>query len=372
MLSRLFCIAIAVTFISGCSKQVDHTPAFFAQGKPPNLFDWNILRIDGNQLVPTTGVMPYTLNSTLFSDYAHKFRTINIPDNQIITINDDGTLNFPTGSVISKTFYYPKGKQTNIELTEQKDFEQFIDLAKNHLVETRLLVKRAEGWAVFPYVWNKEQNQATLERFGRSIDFTGEDTKGQSHTFTYNVPDVNQCAGCHVWSKGKGLQPIGPKVRHLNRSVKRGTESINQLRLMANNLLVDLSDKNADHFPANVYSFNNAIDLNQRARSYLDINCAHCHNPDGPANTSGLHLETFRQNGSEMGICKLPIAAGSGTGDRTYDIHPGKPEDSIFSYRLSSTDVDKMMPELGRALAHEEGVDLINQWIRSLQGACAN
>ena len=69
-------------------------------------------------------------------------------------------------------------------------------------------------------------------------------------------------------------------------------------------------------------------------------------------------------------VCKLPIAAGTGTGDRKYGIVPGEPAESIFTYRMKSTLPSEMMPELGRSLSHAEGVALIEQWIAEMDGSC--
>ena len=107
-----------------------------------------------------------------------------------------------------------------------------------------------------------------------------------------------------------------------------------------------------------------------RARAYLDINCGHCHNPKGPGNTSGLWLDAATQEPLRLGRCKLPIAAGKGTGDFSHDIVPGQPDASILSYRMASKDPSAMMPELGRSVVHVEGVQLIRDWIASMRGTC--
>ncbi|MFN3163652.1 MAG: hypothetical protein ACE37N_09270 [Pseudohongiellaceae bacterium] len=65
-----------------------------------------------------------------------------------------------------------------------------------------------------------------------------------------------------------------------------------------------------------------------------------------------------------------PPGGGRGAGELRYGIVPGEPEQSIMLYRLRSTVADEMMPELGRALAHREGVRLIRDWIAQLPGGC--
>jgi mono/diheme cytochrome c family protein len=122
--------------------------------------------------------------------------------------------------------------------------------------------------------------------------------------------------------------------------------------------------------PRNANWMDKNAPLDARARAYLDINCGHCHNPKGAANTTGLTLDIATQEDHHLGICKPPTAAGQGTGDHYFDIVPGHPDDSILPYRLSSATPGTMMPELGRSTVHQEGVALIRAWIASLPGDC--
>jgi len=103
--------------------------------------------------------------------------------------------------------------------------------------------------------------------------------------------------------------------------------------------------------------------LEDRARTYLEINCAHCHSPGGPGRTTGLDLTWGPQQPVELGVYKYPVAAGRGSGDRLFGIVPGKPDESILMFRLTSLDPGVMMPELGRRMVHEEGVALLRDWI---------
>ena len=63
------------------------------------------------------------------------------------------------------------------------------------------------------------------------------------------------------------------------------------------------------------------------------------------------------------------MAAGLGSGGRSFDIVPGQPDQSILTYRIASIDPGVMMPELGKRLVHEEGVALIRQWIAAMPNA---
>lgn len=110
--------------------------------------------------------------------------------------------------------------------------------------------------------------------------------------------------------------------------------------------------------------------LEERARAYLDVNCAHCHNSGGAADTSALNLNIEAQLDRHFGICKPPVAVGRGSGDRPYDIYPGRAADSILVFRMEDVNPAIAMPELGRATVHVEGVSVLRDWIDSLPGSC--
>ena len=88
--------------------------------------------------------------------------------------------------------------------------------------------------------------------------------------------------------------------------------------------------------------------LEDRAKAYLHINCAHCHNDLGPAKNSGLNLTYYETNQRKRGVYKPPIAAGKGSGNLKFSIVPNEPEKSIMIYRYNNVDPGIMMPEIGR------------------------
>jgi len=349
--------------ILSCGQVELATPTFHTSDNPKLLSDWNILQIQSNQLTLTKDVLPYDLNSPLFSDYAHKLRTVWIPKNTSIKFDPDQIFELPVGSIISKTFYYPK--------TANKTSNQYsINLNEITLIETRLLLHRKEGWVALPYVWNDQQTEATLKRTGDIKALKLRDSSHNIFPFNYIVPDANQCAGCHATNATtRELTPIGLKARHLNKPFEYLTGSKNQLNAW-NDMSVEKNLLSISAYPKNAAWNDKAYDLKDRARAYLDINCSHCHNKVGPADTSGLLLEPNSPDGRSLGICKLPIAAGTGTGNREFGIVPGEPEESIMLFRMESTNPAVMMPELGRSLAHSEGVELIANWVGSLEGHC--
>lgn len=344
---------------------------------PQRLSAWGLFDISGGAFELSEGVVPYDLNTPLFTDYAHKMRTIWVPAGApAAALNAGGVPDLPVGTVISKTFYYPQkdGDPASVLSADDplgKVNPILADLDAVRLMETRLLVRRQQGWEPVAYVWNDAQTDAVLTRIGDAAPLTLVDPDGTASDFTYIVPDINQCAGCHAPNNTtREIQPLGVRARHLNKTYEHDGVTVNQLALLADRGVLE-KEQGEDPLPANVDWTDPTSPLGQRARSYLDINCSHCHNPAGPADTSGLDLTMDADIGPALGVCKLPIAAGSGTGGRAFSIVPGAPDDSILVYRLETTKPGAMMPELGRALSHAEGVALIRDWIAEMDGSCA-
>ncbi|HEV7779060.1 MAG TPA: SO2930 family diheme c-type cytochrome [Luteibacter sp.] len=364
-----------ILLCSACQRDMPAV-VFHAEGRPAHVSDWHVVEVWDGKLVLNKGVVPYDLNTPLFSDYAHKLRTIWMPAGSSAKYDATQSFDFPVGTVISKTFYYPRGedgKPGSVMRTydSSHDFAGTgLDLANVHLVETRILVRRASGWAAMPYVWNAAQTDADLARTGAVLpmDLVADD--GGREPFNYVVPDESQCSSCHArdWVT-RQIAPIGPKARHLNRDYAYPEGVENELaHLVKIGYLTGVPSM--AEVPHNANWMDEKQPLDARARAYLDINCGHCHNPKGAANTTALTLDVSADADRHLGICKPPVAAGRGTGDHMFDIVPGKPDDSILPYRMDSSDPGVMMPEIGRSTVHREGVALIRAWIAAQQGTC--
>ncbi len=304
------------------------------------LSEYGFFKSPLSELIPAEHVFPYEMNTPLFTDYAQKKRFIFIPEGTTTAYHDTEALEFPTGTVLIKNFYYDEA-QLNGE---------------SRIIETRLLIHEESGWKALPYIWNEEQTDAFLEITGgeRLVSLTG---KG---TFSYAVPNMAQCKSCHEYEGA--IAPIGPTARQLNKSVNGN----NQLKMLEEaGALSGLPDFSTIKKLAD-WDDDQSGSLDERARAYLEINCGHCHRPEGPGKNSGLDLTLFSKSDHALGIYKSPVAAGAGSGGFQYDIVPGNPDASILLFRMKSEDPGIMMPELGRKLVHSEGVALIKQWISSM------
>lgn len=285
---------------------------------PPRLSDFGFFT--GGK--PSARVAPYTLNTPLFSDYAGKDRFIYVPAGRKARYAGGGLLDLPVGSALIKTFGYP-----------------------GRVLETRVLLRRSSGWIALPYVW--QGADAVLKRGGTRIDVT---VRGQP--ISYAVPNQNQCKECHQ-SAGT-LQPIGPKARNLSPALLRGL------------VKAGLIDRAGDGHKLPRWDDTGAP-IEARARAYLDVNCGHCHSRTGAASNSGLFLTWEEADPIARGIGKTPVAAGRGSGDLQVAIRPGAPDESILLYRMRSTEPGIAMPELGRAMVHQEGVALIRAYVAGMK-----
>ncbi|MDF1666851.1 MAG: hypothetical protein P1V97_34195 [Planctomycetota bacterium] len=351
---RIQYFVLVLLLLSACEseKTVSKTEPQVGQSEAPfeRLSQYRFFTGELKDLNPNKRVTPYDLNSPLFSDYTMTQRFLWIPEGTKIAYRDSGAFDFPKSAVLIKNFSQLK------DLRDPK-------LGERH-IETRLLIHRETGWTALTYVWNAEQSDAILEIAGESKDIEWIHSDGETRKNHYVIPNVNDCKSCH--SLNKNFVPIGPKAKHLNRDYPYSTGSMNQLQYWSEQgLLAGLPSMNTT--PKLAPWDDKTVNINARARAYLDINCAHCHKPGGLGSNSGLDLRSEQRDPVKWGVMKAPVAAGRGSGGRLSDIVPGRPEESILTFRMASTDPGIAMPELGRGQNHDEGIQLITDWIRQLK-----
>lgn len=346
-------ILFIITFLAACTskpkevflEEVHAVNANYSTQGLPKLSDYGFFTGELRDLRPAKDVVAYDVNSPLFSDYASKKRFIYIPEGKKIGYDHSDVFKFPEGSVLIKNFFY-SNEDSGL---------------KKQILETRLLILDSGKWKALPYVWNDEQTEAFLQMAGDEKMVTWKKPNGQLQKINYAIPNETQCKNCHT--RGDQLMPIGPTARQLNKVLW----DKHQLVDWAEQGILEGLPSSRDQLPLLADYEDQDIELDLRARSWLESNCAHCHREDGPAKTSGLHLLANESSPLKLGIGKPPIAAGKGSGGRKYDIVPGSPENSILLFRILSTDPGIMMPELGRKMVHEEGANLIRQWIKEMK-----
>jgi len=351
--TQISSLLFLISALAACGRLLNRgVQAHTEKPFPRQLSAWRLFNLRAGKLVPNRGVVPYDLNTPLFSDYAGKYRFVWMPPGASAQYRDDGPFDFPVGTVLAKTFAFPVDGS-----------------AVQKLIETRLLVHAASGWTPLLYIWDNKQRDATLQLVPDPVAVKWTDSSGRRHEFTYVIPNVNECHECH--DNQKVFLPIGPKARNLNKDYAYAEGSENQLAHWARvgylwGLPVPAARPRAAKWddPA-------TGSLAERAAAYLDNNCAHCHQPGGQAGYTGVDFRLTQTEIAREGLCKSPNSAGD-VGSLRYDLVPGRPEESILIYRLESTAPKTSMPALSRDVVHVEGVALLKEWIASLPGGCKN
>jgi uncharacterized repeat protein (TIGR03806 family) len=317
---------------------------------PPKLLSEFGFFADMRAQQPAEGVIPFALNTPLFSDGALKDRFVYVPERKAAKYDDTEAFGFPVGTALIKTFSFPA------------DYRQ---PDKNiRVIETRLLLRNESGWQAWAYLWNGEQTEATLKIAGAKVDIATVTEDGAPLSFTYSVPNKNQCKACH--SLSGEIEPLGPKARNLNGDFHYASGAENQLAHWTAVGILDGAPAPSEA-PAVPDWKDEAQPLEARSRAWLDVNCAHCHRAEGPASNSGLFLTWGETDRVKLGVGKRPVAAGRGSGGRLFDIKPGDPDGSILLYRVESTEPGVMMPELGRHLPDPDAVALLRDWIAGME-----
>ncbi len=345
--------AVALILLASCGKMPGPENGFDMEALPlERLSDYGLFEGELARLEPGEYLMPYALNTPLFTDYAHKARHVFLPPGERIRYVADDELDFPVGTLIFKTFYYPD---------DFRDPE-----GPRRILETRVLARHADEWRAYGYRWNDEQTDAVNKVTGAVIPISWTDRAGTERATTYIVPNVVECENCH--QIGDPLQPLGPKPRNLNRDYAYAGGTANQLAHWASEGWLEAAPSPSAVAALPLFEDPASGTLDERARAYLDINCAHCHRPEGDAENSGLYLNLENDAPGALGVCKTPVAAGAGSGGLSYAIVPGQPDSSFLLYRMDATDLDVAMPELGRTVLHDEGIALIRDWIAAMPG----
>lgn len=330
------------------------SPVIFDIDQVPyqRLTDYNFFAGDLQNQEPVYGVLPYEPITPLFTDYASKKRFLWMPNGvQAEYVGDSDLFNFPVGTILIKTFYYENVLPNN----EMK------------VIETRLLIKKADGWVFADYIWNENQTEGELDVSGNGGNVPFQFIKnGVTRDVNYRIPATSECFTCH--KSNFEASPIGMKPQSLNSVYNYSDGSSNQLTkwieqgYLLSNVPGDIETVVKWDDPSEP--------LDMRARAYLDINCNSCHSDTGHCNYRIPRFSYDRtDDDTNLGICvtaDTPIPGYEGA----YLIEPGDADASVLFFRMNTTEEQYRMPLLGRTLRHDEGVALIEEWINSLTQTC--
>ena len=314
----------------------------------PKLSDYKFFEGEMKNLQPAFRVIPYDMNSALFTDYAHKKRFVWMPGQKQATYTVDSEIpDFPAGAVLIKNFYY----------------ENVLPDNTTKIIETRLMIKKADGWIFANYIWNDEQTEAFLDKNGKSFALSWKQGN-RTNNITYTIPAETDCTTCH--SLNNKLSPIGVKPQNLFKDFQYADGTENQLLRWKK-----VGYLNTVHatVAATVNWEDETQSLDARARSYLDINCAHCHRPGGSCQEMPLDLAFNKTtNPINMGVCVEPHDFVSG--NQEYIIQAQNSSMSLLTFKMQSNDRAEMMPPVGRSVNHKEALSMLSEWIDSMEQPC--
>jgi len=355
---RHLLIFFCVFFLLSCSDK-DHyediepeTSVDLSRIPYQKLSDYHFYKNEIKNLLPNDRVLPYKPASELFTDYASKSRFVWLPKNTKASLTHPHQIaQLPLGAVLIKNFFY----------------ENLIPNNHRRVIETRLLIHTNDGWQPFTYIWNDSQTDAVLNDDGQTISIEWKKTASETIQIDYQIPSKIMCSQCHATNFDETIYPIGIKPYHLNNTYYYADGPKNQWQKWQdvgylNPINVSLDDPTVDY---RVPTEN----LHKRVRSFLDINCAHCHRVDTEAELLPLkfsyHL-TASNNG--LGICddRILPAPNPGFSGQHY-ILPNQPELSLIYHKININTPGLLMPPVGRSIINQEAVNLLQEWILSLE-----
>ncbi len=290
------------------------------------LSEMGVYIADMGSLTPAEGVQLYEINSTLFTDYAAKQRLIRLPNCSTMKYNSSDLLpTFPDNTLIAKTFYYNLD-DGNPSLGQK-------------IIETRIFIKVNDIWQAGNYIWNSTQTEATYTENGSAQEISYIDIDGVTQNIDYVIPSNTDCFTCH--NNNAKTFPIGMKLRSMNFTPSFTNE--NQLTYFSEKgLLEGVNPSSISLLPDWTDA---SLDILDRGRAYIDINCAHCHQPGGEVTNFDLdfRLETIFEDSG--------IRANRGEIEE-------RTQSNLETYR---------MPQIGRSIVHEEAVVMLLEYLEAIE-----
>lgn len=277
-----------------------------------------------SNLSPSEGFELLELSAVLFTDYSHKQRLVKIPTETQMTKASGDAIDFPNGTILTKTFFY---------YHDERD----TTLGKR-VIETRLEIKENDVWNVATYIWNQNQTDAILELDGLDTPVSWIDENGLGRSTLYHIPSENECMTCH--QANSKMTPLGPTLLNLNRNVERNGNSLNQITHLQNAGLLSNFSVNQIGKMVNYKDLDSSLE--ERGRSYLAMNCAHCHNPNSWERSAEREFDfRYPTSFNDAGIL-------------------------FEEEKIQRAVEDGEMPLIGTTMLDEEGIDLIVEYLDSL------
>ena len=230
--------------------------------------------------------------------------------------------------------------------------------------------------AGYSYRWNDQQSDAELvDASGSSAEFVIDDetATGGKRRYKWQFPSRMECVRCHnPWAEFS----LAFNPPQLNRSLASGEPNqLDQLYQMG--VLHDVATEVDPDDPFAVVDqpipgadrarlvdpHDASRSLDARARSYLHVNCAHCHRFNG-GGSARIYLP-FDIPFYETEAANTRPSQGTFGLEDARIIAPADPLRSVLYFRMAKTGSGHM-PHIGSQLIDEDGLQLVHDWIQQL------
>ncbi len=358
---RPWCVlSLLIVYITGCGTD-PKLPALPLRSAPQQCF----AHLDSDQQPPallsasgcfssvqthtfSPDVIPYGVNSALWTDGADKHRYMVIPLEEQIHVDVQGVWQFPSGSLLIKEFGFI--------------FDD-ADPASKRIVETRFMQITGEAWRFFSYRWRDDSSDADLVQEQQIGNFTLiRDDKPR--IVNYLFPNEEACTYCH---SDAAHTVLGPTNEQLNGVFDYGHRKAEQIDALIEAGYVDeQAFIDLESLPKLPDPMDTRVPIEQRAKSYLHANCAHCHRPGGWTSPNLRFDLRYTTAFNKMGICNEPSRSVTAYAYPVLFV-PGDPEQSALLARIDpESDIDRM-PPLGVSVTDPLAVELVREWISTTQ-----
>ena len=310
---------------------------------------------------PANGVYPYEIAAEPWADHATAKRLAALPGSSSATMfHRDEPI--PDTAWFKARVFFPKDAVLIRSFAMEMDRGQ---PATRRWLETQLLHFDGKEWRGYTYRWNDAQTDATLvPALGENVELTVKDAKAPDgvRKQTWHYPSRTECRQCHNPWAGEAL---GFTEGQLRRPGKLSSGQDELGRLLDLGVVQWGKEKPGEDKPAKplVNPHEAGADLHARARSYLHVNCAHCHQfgAGGSVNIDIRYETTLEET---RALDAKPVQGGFGIPEARV-LAPGDPYRSVLYYRMAKQGRGRM-PHIGSELVDEAGVRLIGDWLRQL------